>query len=405
MANNGATDGVSYRRLLTDPALVSVFLISGVSALGNHAVPVALPVIGETFALTEAEIGVVMSAFTVAVLVALPVVSVLADVYGRRPVVIPSLLLFGATGLATLAADSYPALLVLRALQGAAFTGTLPLTTTLTGDLYTGAEGSSAQGFRSGLNGLASAIAPVVAGFLAVLAWQYPFVLFGLSIPVAGLVYRYYPEPIERREGSPEDLLSDVAAYWATLRRAVDRRLGVFMAGGFVLFFLKGGYATFLPVFVVSGLGAPVTVAGTILGVYGGTRVVVSPMSGSVMARAGRRNTILLGTGFGTLGMIAIPFSPTVVVLGAASAVYALGESLLNPVLNDGVAAAAEADQRAGVMAGLQILKNVALTVAPVGMGAIIGAAGFTSAFVLAGTLGVGYFALVVVGYRPAAVR
>lgn len=405
MASSRSADGVSYRRLLSDPALVSVFLISGVSALGNHAVPVALPVIGDAFRLTESEIGLVMSTFALAVLVAMPVVSVLADVYGRRVVVIPSLLLFGLAGLATLGVGSYPMLLVLRAVQGAAFAGTLPLTTTLTGDLYTGTEGSSAQGIRSGLNGLAGAIAPVIAGFLAVVAWQYPFVLFGLTVPVAGLVYRYYPDPVDRRDRSSDEggVLRDVAAYWATIRRVVDRRLGVFMAGGFVLFFLKGGYSTFLPVFVVVGLGAPVTAAGTVLGVYGGTRVVVSPLSGSVMARVGRRVTILLGTAVATLGMAAIPVSPTLVALGTASAVYAIGESLLNPVLNDAVAAAAAAEQRAGVMGGLQILKNVSLTVAPVLMGAVIGAAGFASAFLLAATLGAGYLGVVAAGYRPVA--
>lgn len=405
MGRSPTTESVSFRRLLSDPALVSVFLISGVSAIGNHAVPVALPVIGDTFQLSEAEIGFVMSVFTLAVLVAVPVVSVLADVYGRRAVVIPSLLLFGLSGLATLGATSYSTLLVLRAVQGAAFAGTLPLTPTLTGDLYTGAMGSSAQGIRSGLNGLAGAIAPVIAGFLAVIAWQYPFVLFGLTLPLAGLVYRYYPDPVEprRRAGDGDGILRDIAAYWASLRRVVDRQLGVFMAGGFVLFFLKGGFGTFLPVFVVSGLGATVTAAGTILGVYGGTRVLVSPVSGSVMARVGRRRTMLLGTGMATVGMAAIPASPTLLALGAAAAGYAIGESLLNPVLNDAVAATAAAEQRAGVMGGLQILKNVALTVAPVLMGAVIGVAGFQSAFLLAAALGAGYLAVVLLGYRPAA--
>jgi uncharacterized membrane protein len=92
------------------------------------------------------------------------------------------------------------------------------------------------------------------------MAWQYPFLLYGLSIPIALMVYRYYPEAVEPRDGSSETrLVDDLRAYASTIGRAFDRRLGLFMMGGFVLFFLKAGFATFVPVFVVNALGEPVT--------------------------------------------------------------------------------------------------------------------------------------------------
>lgn len=158
-SGDGGAD-VSYPSLLTDPALLAVFLISSTAAVGINAVPVALPRIATTFAVSEARIGLVMSAFTLPVIVLLPITGVLADIYGRRAVVLPSLFLLGLTGVATVLVTNFQALLVLRGLQGVAFAGTLPLSATLTGDLYTGPEGSAAQGIRSGLNGLASAVTP-----------------------------------------------------------------------------------------------------------------------------------------------------------------------------------------------------------------------------------------------------
>lgn len=401
MAEPVDSEEVTYRTLLTDPALVSVFLISSVAALGTNAVPVALPGVGNAFSLTETQIGMVMSVFSLAVLVALPVISILADIYGRRAVVVPSLLLLGLSGLATLAVTSYLPLLVLRAMQGFTFAGTLPLTTTLTGDLYTGTAGSTAQGMRSGLNGLASAVAPVVAGALTVLAWQYPFVLFALAIPVAGVVYRYYPEPVDvrRREDDTQSVRSELREYWRSVWQAADRKLGVLIAGGFTLFFLKAGFRTFLPVFVVNELGLTATAAGTMLGVYGGTRVVISPLSGLVMARLGRKRTMVTTTCVAATGMGVIPFTLNLWTLGLATVVYAVGEALLNPVVNDAVAAFAADDQRAGIMSGLQILKNVALTIAPVLMGAVIGVAGFASAFLAAAAIGIGYAAVITVRF------
>ncbi len=399
MAGSADTDEIPYRTLLTDPSLVAVFFISGVAALGTNAVPVALPGVGNAFALTETQIGLVMSVFSLAVLGALPVVSILADIYGRRPVVIPSLLLLGLSGLATLAVSSYLPLLALRAIQGITFAGTLPLTTTLTGDLYTGAAGSTAQGMRSGLNGLASAVAPVVAGVLTAVAWQYPFVLFALAVPVAGVVYRYYPETVEvQSDETTGRIRSEIGEYWRSVWNAADSKLGVLIAGGFTLFFLKGGFRTFLPVFVVSELGLTATAAGTILGVYGGTRVLVSPLSGTVMARLGRKRTMVVTTCIAAIGMAAIPFALSLWTVGVATVGYAVGEALLNPVVNDAVAAFAADDQRAGIMSGLQVLKNVGLTAAPVVMGTVIGLAGFKSAFLVAAAIGIGY-ALAIAAY------
>lgn len=400
MAESAETDDPAYRTLLTDPSLIAVFFISSVAALGTNAIPVALPGVGDAFLLTETQIGLVMSVFTLAVLVALPVVSILADIYGRRAVVIPSLLLLGLSGLATLGVTSYLPLLGLRAIQGLTFAGTLPLTTTLTGDLYTGTAGSTAQGIRSGLNGLASAIAPIIAGVLVVIAWQYPFVLFALAIPVAGLVYRYYPETIDvDRDDHTESISAELTAYWRSIWQAADRKLGVLIAGGFTLFFLKGGFRTFLPVFVVSELGLTATAAGTMLGVYGGTRVLISPLSGLVMARLGRKRTMVVTTCVAAFGMAAIPFALNLWTLGVATVGYAIGEALLNPVVNDAVAAFAADDQRAGIMSGLQILKNVGLTIAPVLMGTIIGLAGFKSAFLVAAAIGIGYALLIAVRF------
>lgn len=402
MTDTSTGDSVSYRRLLTDLSLVSVFAISGVSALGNNAVPVALPGVGDTFGLTGTEIGFVMSAFTLAVLVTIPVISILADIYGRRSVVIPSLLLLGVSGIAALWVTSYPLLLALRFVQGIGFAGTLPLTTTLTGDLYTGAAGSAAQGIRSGVNGLASAVGPVVAGFLAAFGWQYAFAVFALAIPAAGMVYWFYPEPVDL-DDREESLGEELRSYARDIRAAVDGTLALLYGGGLTLFFLKAGFVTFVPVFVVDGLGAAVTNAGTMLGVYGGTRVIVSPLAGSIVVRLGRKVTVLLGTGVAAAGMAAIPFTPTLWLLGVAVGVFAIGESILNPVVNDAVAAFAAADQRAGIMSGLQISKNVGLTVAPALMGAIIAVSGFTSAFLAATALCVGFGLVFAVSFSPIA--
>lgn len=69
-------DAEGARAPLPDPAggptLVAVVLISSPAVQGTNAVPVAVSVIGESFARTESAIGLVASDFTLAVLVAIP---------------------------------------------------------------------------------------------------------------------------------------------------------------------------------------------------------------------------------------------------------------------------------------------------------------------------------------------
>jgi MFS family permease len=121
------------------------------------------------------------------------------------------------------------------------------------------------------------------------------------------------------------------------------------------------------------------------------------------MLRLGRRATMVVGVAAAALGVAAIPFSPNLLLLGVASACYGVGEAVLNPVVNDAVAAFADPAQRAGIMSGLQISKNGALTVAPAVVGAMISATGFRVAFVATALLGVGFAAYVLLAYAPPA--
>ncbi|MFB6170657.1 MAG: MFS transporter [Haloarculaceae archaeon] len=221
-------------------------------------------------------------------------------------------------------------------------------------------------------------------------------------MPVAGLVYVAYPEPVEPRERrAGVSFLSEFREYFLDIWSAGDRSLALPFAGGFVLFFLKGVVRTFLAVFVTTGLGAPVAVAGTVLGVYGGARVLMAPLSGTLVARLGRRVTLLLGTCAVALGMAGVPLAPNLWVVGLAAVCYGGGEGVLNPVLNDAVAAFASVDQRAGIVSGLMLSKQVAIIVSPPLVGIVIGLYGFATAFLLTAALAVAYALLLLVARGP----
>jgi MFS family permease len=376
----------SFGELLGNPALLSIFAISFIGAIGSNAVPAALPAISSAFGIGSGRIGLVLTLFYLPLILLNPVIGVVSDMYGRRKVVIPALLLFAVSGLATLAVDQFHVLLGLRVFQAVCFAGTLPLTATLVGDLYDGVNGSTAQGLRSSVNGIANTVAPVLAGLLAVLNWRYPFLLFTLAFPILGLFYLYYPEPITpSADGDTlSELRTELATYWNVVQEEVtDHTLGTILLGGFTLFFLKQGMKAYVPVFVVQVLGGTTSTAGIVLGVYGATRVVIAPLAGPLSKRTGRKYGLigaLLVLGFATA---AIPFSSSLVNLSIIVSLFAIGEAIVNPVLKSSVADLADDDNRGGLMGCLSMLGATANTMSPAIVGFIVVVSGFETAFLL----------------------
>ena len=407
MTDGSPDDGISYTRLLTDPSVLAVIAISFTGAFAANAIPTTLPAIGDAFAVGDGRIGLVMTAFFLPVIVMNPVVGVLVDIYGRRRVVLPALFVFGTAGVAAMFAVTFPQLLVLRALQGMAFAGTLPLTSTLMGDLYTGSEGATVQGLRSSANGLSNALAPVVAGVLATLSWRYPFLVFAMAFPALAIVYVAYPEPIEPAVdgGAHAGIRAELGGYWASIKsEANDRNLLLLLCGGFALFFVKQGMKAYVPVYLVSAMGGDVATAGLVFGVYGAVRVPFAPLSGPVTERIGRKYTLVLAAATIAVGVSIIPAATGLPLLLVAVSVFAVGEAVFNPVVSSGVADLTRDDTRGGIMSGLASLKSTANALSPAVVGLLVALSGFTVAFVATAVVAVVYGVCVLLLVDPRAV-
>src|SRR5690606_511705 len=128
---------------------------------------------------------------------------VLADRVGRRAVFVGSLTLFGACGLASLAAHSFEFLLVLRVLQGASFAAILPLSLTMLGDVVSGHAQTQQQSLRSFLLAAGDALWPLLCGLLTLLYWAAPLDSSALALPIALLGWRWLDAPAHESVATP----------------------------------------------------------------------------------------------------------------------------------------------------------------------------------------------------------
>ncbi len=92
----------------TAPPLPLIFTITITGILANTLVGAAIPDILEAFDQPDTRAGLFVAAGTLPGIVMAPVIGVLADRHGRRAVLVPCLTAFGAFGLLSALAPSFP---------------------------------------------------------------------------------------------------------------------------------------------------------------------------------------------------------------------------------------------------------------------------------------------------------
>ena len=372
--------GTAEPSLRRDPRLYAVLMLAAAAPTSVAVVSPTLPAMADALGVPDARIGLVMTAITLPPMLLAPVVGVASDLLGRRTVALPALALFGAAGVAIAFVDSFGMVLVLRGLQGVAMAGIAPVAITLLGDLYRGPRGTTAQGLRTSVAGVTLTVTPLVAGWLAGIAWNVPFLIYGVAIVIGVAIYRFVPETAAAADdGRP--IRAALADYAASVRAELgDPRLVVLLGGGFVRFFSLFAFLTFVPIFAVRALDATTFEAGVVVAVTG-VRVLVSPTAGLWVARLGRHGALLASLGLLLAAFVLIPLAPSVWALAAIGALHATGDAILSPVVNDAVTSAVGAANRNGVVSALRVLKEAGKTAAPVVLGAVLAVAGYQAVF------------------------
>lgn len=391
---------VSYTELVSDPRLLTVTLVSFVATFGSYAASPALPSIVSGVGVAEADVGLVMAAYTLPAIFLLPVTGVLTDMYGRRTVLLPSLVVFGLAGVAIAFVDSFLAILALRVVQGIGGAALIPVAITLIGDLYTGEIGSAAQGLRLSANGISSIALPAVAGFLAGIAWYHPFLLYAVALPTAVLAYVYVPETLDST--GTTSLVAEVREYANAVRiEMTDADMAILLVGGFAQGFSYYALLTYVPLFAVDSLGATVFLAGMVLAARGIARIVLSPATGTLLQYVSRRTALTGSLAVTALGLGLIGVSSSILWLGVLVAIFGIGDALFTPVHRDAITDLASEQRRGGVVSGMLILRQLGSTLSPPAFGLVLVFADFTTLFVLAAVVYAAYAVVVLVWFSP----
>lgn len=356
--------------VLSDRNFQLVLLVTVFPVLGTGLVSPILDSLIEPLGTTPERIGLLIAAFSAPAIVLIPVVGALADHYGRRPIMVISLLCFGGGGVAIAATTDFGLVIVLRFLQGVGFAGMLPLITTSIGDRFTGGAEATAQGLRSTVTGASAAIFPLLAGALVAVSWAAPFLLYALAIPTALFVFRWYEEPLVDARTGDGDLGRYAGAVVRLLRRGDIASVLIARTLPTMIWIAFLTYNSLIVVRIVDGTpqDAGVLVALTSL-VFAAVSSQVGRLSAGLQRPVGLPLVGHLGLG---LGLCAVLFAPTIAVAAAGAVTIGAGMGVTLPVYRNVITGLAPASRRAGLVGVSEAYSQVGATVTPLVMGGLI---------------------------------
>jgi MFS family permease len=159
----------------------ALVLVTALASFESTVVSTAMPtIIGELNGLPL--YSWVFSIYLLTSTVTMPVYGRLADIYGRRRILMSATSLFLTGAMACALARSMPQLIAARGLQGLGAGGLMPIALTVSGDLYSLEERARIQALFSGVWGFASLIGPLLGAFMTVtFGWRS---IFSINIPL-----------------------------------------------------------------------------------------------------------------------------------------------------------------------------------------------------------------------------
>ena len=368
----------------TQRGLAIAFSTSIATVMGSQLVyPVLPPMMGQ-LAVDKSAIGLVVSVYVLPSIFLAPLAGAFADLKGRRPLLFGGLLLFGLGGGAVGFAPSFGWVLALRAVQGIGAAALTPLTILLLSDLVAEERESGAQGAKVVLDRVATSIFPIVAGVLAVISWRLPFALYVLAVPVAVAALAWMPET---RHGDAVGLRVYLGGFSAVGRRP---RLFVAFAAGFLRFFLDYGYFTYLPIYLSLTRGTSPQVVGLLMASFAVGAMITASQAARLVRRFDAVNLVVGGFLLSGLSVLFIPLLPSEPLVATSLLLYGIGNGLISPMQKSLLTRNAPDEVRAGVISLDRVLQQVAKSLAPGVMGALLLVADVGSVFWVLGTLSVG---------------
>lgn len=355
--------------------LVFVATLTGI--MGNSLVAPLIPDILDTFNRSDASAGPLVAAASLPGIALAPIIGILADRLGRRPVLASCLAIFGLAGIFTALAPNFELLLATRLLMGVGSAGLVNLAVVLIGDHFDDDDRTLWIGRNAAVLTVGVAAIPLLSGLAGqILGWRLTTVGYTVGFAGAALALRVLRGE-EPRVVTP--LATQLSGIGTALRSPVI--VTTLVVGTLTFAIIFGVFLTAMPTHLETRFDLSSGWRGVLIGVPALTAAGVGFNLGRIRRRINIRLVLVVSAASWVVGMALIGATGSLAVLVIGALSYGVGEGALIPNLQEVAVAAAPGEHRAAVVATWVGFARLGQTSGPLIAGVLLSASGAPAVF------------------------
>lgn len=226
--------------------IVSLASIPLVMTLGNSMLIPVLPILEKKVGITSFQSSMIITSYSIAAILLIPVAGYLSDRLGRKKIILPSLILALIGGLIAGYAswkmeNPFTWIIIGRILQGIGASGAMPIVLPLVGDLYKDDDEktSSCLGIIETSNTFGKVLSPILGSVFAAILWFLPF--FSISLfSLISIILIFFFVKVPKDSDEPVKLKEFIGNVKKTFKKEGKWLFTVFLNGAFVMLILFG---------------------------------------------------------------------------------------------------------------------------------------------------------------------
>jgi DHA1 family tetracycline resistance protein-like MFS transporter len=345
---------------MTRPLLI-IFLTIFVNLIGFGIIIPLLPFYAETFGASPIVIGLLFAVFSLCQLVAAPALGDLSDRYGRRPILIFSLLGTVVSFAMLALAHSIVMLFLARIVDGLSG-GNISTARAYVADVTEPKDRARAYGLIGAAFGLGFIMGPALSGLLAQVSYTAPiWAAAGLTFVAAAMAWFWLPETVHRAHagvGNPLSYLPEL------LQRAPIRRV---LTVDLIYWFAFSIFQTTFALFAARRFDFNASRTGYFMAAFGVLGAVIQGgFIRPIVKRTGDKQMFIAGATFSIVGLAAAAAAHSVTLFAVSLVPLAFGMGFGHPTVSSLVSRAGRGDEQGRVQGAASAVESLGRTLGPV---------------------------------------
>ncbi|MBT2287679.1 MFS transporter [Paenibacillus albidus] len=356
-------------------ALVALASIPLIMTLGNSMLLPILPQISKELGISAFKVSMIITVYGLIAIVMIPIAGYLSDRFGRKKVILPSLVIAAAGGAVCVVAawfmegtGAYWVILGGRFLQGIGAAGAFPIVLPFVGDLFKDeTEVSKGLGVIETSNTFGKVLSPILGAYLGTLLWYAPFIAIPILCLISFLLVVFLVKKPQAEEELPRKGMKEFLSGIKEILHEKGRWLYAIFAIGGICMFVTFGVLFYLSETLESKYNLHGASKGFVLAIPLALLCLASYGSGKII---GQNKTLMKWLGFGgmvllTVAMFITGFNKGIYFMVSLLSVSGIGIGVALPCMDALITEGIEKENRGTITSLYSSMRFIGVALGP----------------------------------------